>query len=510
MGCSLVAGLAAAPAAAQTSWSYPSGQANWIANDVSLGNRGTQIFAELGPAYSARLLSSFDQSPPAPIWETSADLAFNHSVASAETRDLHVSLRHENDPTYAGLRNGWLRVFTSASPDPIWSAKVSTRIAGHDLSDVFVTPDGSQIVTAVFDTGSFNLDLEFYRPESSLPFRTMELPIGGASYAMELSDDASLLYVATTSDSKVYDLTTGTRLAWEFVQTQVYGGHGFAGDGSYFAMGGSGNVRVFRRQPNGTYSLDFTHTVPVNGYCNAIAISSDGSTMAVGFNVRDGFRTAIVQAIDLETRAVLMSESVVGNGQLQNLVNDLDISDDGSRIAAALTGDGASVHELRVYNSNSSTPIRTADLSGSALVVDLSADGAHLAVGCKAAHSAQFGSGGCIEYLELDQSDFTVLTVPRAGASLDLEVRAAPNSTVMLFSSDDAAGQPIFYPSLGTLYLRRAITMSTLLGTTNSQGVLRARVSLSRHAVGTNLHLQGFLLPKQELTDNWAKVTVLP
>jgi len=510
MACSLVAGLAAAPAAGQTSWSYPSGEQNWIARNVSLGNRGTQVFAELGPAYPAKLWSAFDKNPPAPVWTTSADLAFNHSVASAETTDLHVSLRHERNPDYPSLRNGWLRVFTSASPDPIWTAKLSTWIGGHDKSDVFVTPDGNTIVTAVLDTGTFHLDLEFYRPDSPLPYRTLELPMGSSFVALRMSDDAGLLYVATGADMKVFDLTTGTRLAWEFGQAQVYNGHGFSGDGSIFAIGGSGIVRVFRRRQDGSYSLDFIHTVPFDGYCDALAISRDGSTMAAGFNVRDGFRTTVVQTIDLATGALLMSDSVLGNGLLQNLIQDIDISDDGSRVAVALTGDGAGVHELQVYDSTNSTPIRTADLRGSALVVDLSADGTSVAVGCKGVHSSQFGSGGCIDFFELDAADLAVRSVPRAGGSVELEVRAPAHTTVMLFISDEAAGAPIFYPELGTLYLRRAITQSTLLGTTDRQGLLRASVDLSARPVGTNLHMQGFLLPQGDLTESWVKVTVLP
>ena len=510
MVCTLAAGMAV-PAAAQADWIYDAGDSqSWVAKNVSLGNRGTQVFAELGPAYPTILLSAFDADTAAPVWQSPADLAFNHDVAAAETTDLHVSLRHERNATIPSLRNGWLRVFTSDSKEPLWTARVSTWIANHNLSDVFVTPDGSTIVTAVFDTGTFKLDLEFYRPDSNLPFKTLELDVGGSSNTMLMSDDAQTFYVGTLSSGKVFELETGRVLTTQFVQTQYYGGHGLSGDGSVFAMGGLGNVRVFRRQDDNSYRLDFTHNVSFNGYCDRIAISSDGSTMAAGFNVLDGFRTTVVQAVDLKTGALRMSESIVGNGQLQNTITDLDITSDGQRIAATVSGDGAGVRELRIYDADRSIPIRTEDLPGSGLAVDISADGARVAVGCKGVHTTQAGSGGCIKFLQLDEADLLVKGVPVTGGSIDVEVQADQASTVVLFTADAIVDQPLFYPDLGLLYLRRAVTSKTTLGPTDANGFLRANISLARSAPGTTISMQGFLLPQQELTKDWVKVTVLP
>ena len=505
----LVVGLAG-PAAGQERWSYSSGEASWSGRDVSLGNYGTQVFSELGAGYPTQLLSSFDQDPPAPVWTTVGELAFNHSVASAERRDLHASLRHENHPDYSSLRNGWLRVFTSESPDPIWSARLSTWIASHDLSDVFITPDGEQIVTAVFDTGSFKLDLEFFRPDSSIPFKTLELDIGGRFYALEITDNADRMYVATGLDSQVYELENGTRLARTYLSGQVYNGHGFAGDGSYYAIGTSGGLRVFREQSDGSYAAHFVHSVPYDAFCNAIAISNDGSTMAAGFNVRDGFRTAVVQAIELKTGALLMSEAVVGNGQLQNIVTELDISRDGMRIAAALSGDGSTVDELRIYDSTRSIPLRTERLEGSALDVDLSADGTRVAVGCKDGHTSQLGSGGCIDFFQLDAADLKVHGVPRAGGTVDVEVNAPSFSNVVLFISDEAADEPTFYGDLGLLYLRRAVTSRVVLGATNGNGYLRSSFQLPANSTGRTIHMQGFLLPSEQLTQDWIPLTIVP
>jgi WD40 repeat protein len=494
-------------------WVHDSGEQNWIGKTISLGNRGTQVFAELGPAYPTRLFSAFDQDPPTPVWQVqSPELRFSHRVASAEENDVHASVYQIAAGT-SGLRQPILARYRSSSQTPLWTYTFPFTTNGHEYMTVHVSKDGSRIVAAGWNIWTNKTEVAIFSANSPVPTSYRALDASGLFRSFLVSDDARVAYVMGSSSFKVFDLATGTQLASGFPPGgNVFDSHGMSADGNTFAYGGYNTVRVWRRNGSGYTETD-TYQVPGSNYCSRIAISADGSTLAASFDHFDTLLRVDVRAWDLATDALLMSDTVVGSGSLQNTSGDLAISEDGSRFVLGLWGDAAGLSpEVRIYDSRQSTPLMVHDLPGSVLDVEISADGRRAAVASKAVHANTAGNGGSIELFEIGAPDFEVRGTPRVGQTIQVDVRGTPGTTALLLSAPEVARHPFSQPGLGTLYLRRNLTAVQQLGVIPSSGRITTTLALPNvdSAAGTTLYIQGLTNPPRRLTRDWEAVTVLP
>jgi hypothetical protein len=365
-GAVLTALTGTAQAQSAPRWVHESGAQNWIGKTISLGNRGTQVFAELGPAYPTRLLSTFDHNPPTPVWQVqSPELRFSHRVASSEEGDVHTSLYQV--AASSGLRQPMLARYGSSSATPEWTYTFPFTTNSHEYMNVFVSADGSTIVAGGWNIWNNKTDVAIFDADSPVPTSYVSLNASGLFRSFLVSDDARVAYIMGNGTFKVFDLLTGNQLAAGYPPGgNVFESHGLSGDGSVFAYGGFNSVRVWRRNASGGYSETDAYTVPGQNYCSRIAISADGSTLAASFDHYDTQLRVDVRAWDLATNALLMSDTVVGGGSLANASGDLAICADGSRFVLGLWGDAAGLSpEVRVYDSRQNTPFLVHDLGRS-------------------------------------------------------------------------------------------------------------------------------------------------
>lgn len=494
-------------------WTYSSAVENWIGRVVSVGNGGTEVLSQFGPLTDyIRMLSSYDGDPALPAWQVQeSSPTLHHSVDSAEDHDRHVCLYDRPEPGNPTLRRVVLRKYERSQSNADWSYEWPVLTNGHPQLYTRISKDGQTIVAVVHNIYTGKEDVAVFGPSSNAPLRTFSVDVLGPAKMIELSADGRILAVPGDIRLLLADTTTMATLFTTTLFSQNFLAHGLSGDGSIYCYGGNNFVKVLRRSATtGTYSLAYTNTLAGNCYCDHLDVSADGSTVACAFNFTDNWNKVVVQALDLNTYALTMTDTVIGSGMLQNVCSSVSVSQNGSRFAIGLWGDelGQSP-EVRVYERNASTPLWTYDLPGSVNELDLSADGRRLAVASKAVHANIVGGGGRIDLFQVGDEDISVAGQPHAGSAVTISTRGRPTSPAILLLAPSLANSPITFPTLGTLYLSRT-TLSTLpMGTFDAQGL--ASVSLTLPAtVGTTLYLQGYSSSPRRLGQSFLKVTTLP
>ena len=173
--------------------------------------------------------------------------------------------------------------------------------------------------------------------------------------------------------------------------------HAISGDGSVFAFGNFNTMRLWEKV-SGTYTNTYTRNLGGATYCGFIDISDDSSTVAFGWTFYSNYLTVQIEALDVPTHSLTMSETINATGTLQNIVSGVSVSADGQRFGVGLWGDGSGpVAELRLYSKYQNTPLVATNLNGSIFGLKISADGQRLVGGSKSVHANQFGNGGEID-----------------------------------------------------------------------------------------------------------------
>lgn len=524
----LAAGLAslslAAVARAQSLvpvWTHTLPANNGTPGDVSLGAHGTQVFFEYG-AFSdvVGLCSSFDQSPPSSLLGSFAGEPFpgaapvvqNHRVSSARKAGWHAVVRDVRLTATATDRRAYLEVFTSNSPNPVVQYISSVPIPGStSMTQLAISDDGDRVALAVYGMGTGTTQITVFDPttgSNSPLYGPYSVNLGINALSASISGDGRWLLLVTGLWAYVIDVPTGAIAFQQPSENTATSAVSMSGDGLYFALGSPNKMRLFKRSGT-TWQLHHTRTISGTATCHRVAVSRDNGTVAYCFTLNGGQELRI-EAIDIPSLAVTMQRSVLPSGSFQCPVSDLAISDDGKVFAVGFWGDEPdAVPELQVYSKTSNPPIGTFDAPGSVLDLDLSSDGARVAVGCKATHANVPSSGGSIHLLEVGSLDVRVAGLPSLGDVVNLQIRGTPGDVVWLLHSPLAASPPLFFGEAGTLYLDRSTTDRILLGAIGQSGVINHPLSISGPA-GTTRYYQGLRVPVRKLTKNWVRVTAVP
>lgn len=382
-------------------WTHHDAGRSWIGGAVSIGLHGTQVFAESDVnAQSTQLFSVFDVHPPTPVFTDGVSGSERRMLASAEVDDTRVSICQVPFAGDPDARQVVLRKFSGLAGAPDWTHTFEELI--DSTSRVGISRDGATIVAALYDDQLGRVRVAVFGPGSSTPLATRPFQVGPGNHlrGFDLSADGStvVLSAGTTLhvlDTATLEITFSTDTGADFASQAV------SGDGSVLAYGGFNSARVLERS-GGTYALTHELTPAGSLHCGRLDLSDDGSTLALGWNHHDSFQVVTIQALDVPTKAVTMTEVVIGAGGLQNVVSDLVCSADGERFAVGLWGDGLGhVDELRLYSRSSGAPLATLDTAGSVFDVDLSADGQRAVAASKAVHANAWGSGGRVDLLFL-------------------------------------------------------------------------------------------------------------
>ncbi len=482
----------------------------WGPVDVSIGNRGTQVF--VGAYHNAFndadafLLSSHDGDPAQPCWLSPPGNEETFHSASAALADVHVSITEEGTPD-VNQRIRRVKKFSSRGLDWVYTYP---QLGAGRLA-VGVSRDGGLILAAVGNPTTGVNDVLLFGPDSPVPVRTLAVP-SGVIWGYDLAAYGTHALFAIESKYYVLDLSDGSvHLVSDHSPYSLSSmGAAISGDGSVVACSTFVGIATF--EWNGT---DYVQTWERSfGFGLVADISDDSSTLAYGTGGGFGSPHILTECLDIPTKTITMSEDLTSTGQYGNRLEDIAISATGDRFVSATWGDQFDlVPEVRIYAKHQNAPIRTLNLPGSALCVDITPDGHWIAAGSRLVHSELPGNGGRVDLYHMGRSDFRMRTVPAIGNTVSFEVFGMPGRLAYLLDSPILADPPLVFPGWGALHLDLATLHLTPMGTIGPVGSRTVDVTLPADPlqIGTSHYYQGFTTdPVRKLTRDWLVVTLLP
>ena len=514
----LVAAAAAGNAEAQVDglvWSYPS-DGSWMAQAVSLGDSGSQVFVEYGIYLNSRvLLSGSDASPPQAVWEDGQVTEnFNPVVDSASQGSVHVSM-HQELAGVGSLRRAVLRKFSSDSSTPDWSYTFDPLISNHDYSEVRVSASGEIIVGAVYDSSQNATDLWVFNPSSPVPVQTYSAQTHSGALGLSVSGDGRVAVLRSSTHMVALDLETGETLLSELLlSTSFYGGIGLSGDGQFLAVSADNTVRVMKRGASGSFEAYRVFDLPGNGWCKSLAVSFDGSTLAFATNYFTPVSAVAINVVDIVSETILVDYSAVGSGDFLNMAGEVATSATGSRVAVGLWGDEAeTIPELMVFDAGNNTPSWSYDLPGSVTNIDFSPDGTMLAAAMKGTHATQMGGGGAFHLFETRPHDFKLQGTPSVGDTVTFAQQHDPNAFGVVISAPTLGAEPRFFPGIGNLLLdENNLSFLPHIAACDTDGMAYTPYQIQNDAalIGTTVYFQGLGLRPRKLSEDMVRMTILP
>lgn len=486
---------------------------DWTPKVVSIGAQGTQVFSqiEFGQDH-AELLSGFSPDPATPAWTSNVPIAGTNAFCeSAETTDAHATVhqivQNNNQSTRLAVVSRW----RSGSTTPEWTWSFPGTTAG--MSRVGISADGTRIVAATIYPSEMRLRLAVFQGSSGTPVYTGEITNFGLYLrGFEFAADGSTLYLASNGMVFIWNVTTHA-VAAQFVLPGMFDSHAMSGDGRVFAWGEFNRYHVYERNAAGTYAQTFVRELPGSLVCDRLALSANGATLVSGWHYYDQNLRVRVEAMDVPSKAITMSDEAEGTGTYQNVVSAVSASDDGQRFAVGLWGDEAGlVPELRIYRRGQNAPVATYNYGGSVYDLAMSRAGDRVVVGVKSVHANLLAGGGSIDLYSTADEDFVAVGTPSIGRKVDFELWGAPNSPARLLLAPHPANNLFPIGAMGVLYLRRTELTILPMPATDSVGYTRGeyQLPLDPAIVGTTLWFQGLTTSPRRFTQDYVQLTILP
>jgi WD40 repeat protein len=490
-------------------WNHAS-DGSWCGRVVSVGNDGTQVFTQAGGwGAHAWLLSSHDADPPEPFLDEGlSGAAMLVAVSSARMAPVHASIQQ----TLSGSnRIAVLRKYSSDDNCADWSWTFPFWVVQSSYCGVQVSADGSRIIAIVYDYTTGKNRLSVFDSESGQLLTDSEIPMSLGIQTAQVSGDGSVICLVSQNQLVIYEVESATALHSHYLFGQPnLGALAISEDGSCIAYGSLGEVYVYRRAGN-EYVEAFTCVQPPDTWCEGVAVSVDGSTIAFGFQVNTGPAGLQIGAVDVNSQAVLMSRSL--SAEHENRITDLSISADGSRIAVGcIGGTGGQFDEVSVFATARGTRLSGFDLTGMVNDLEISPDGTVIAVAHTESNTDN-NEGGGIALLETCARGLVLRDLPKVGTTVTFEQCIPPGSVARIISSPALDPAPMRYPGVGTLFLQRCEAMEYLPhGTQAGGGVYETHYAIPNDSalIGTTIYFQGLGLSPRGLSDNYVKMTILP
>ncbi|RLD56623.1 MAG: hypothetical protein DRJ05_11035, partial [Bacteroidetes bacterium] len=287
-----------------------------------------------------------------------------------------------------------IKVFDHTSSTPIWDYSFTGIAEG-----VTISPDGSQIFTAIEDFNGFlGTTVNCYNVGNETPVWSVEFL--GSCDGMIMSKDGGTLvmhrYLSDDSGLKVINAETGDVLfSSPYVNQNT---PAISDDGGIIVWGDyDAYVYVYEYDENqNSYTEKWTYHVDSGGnsaWVISVAVSGDGSTIAAG--------SLIFLSNDYDGQLVVFNSGsptpIWVVEETGDEFSDIDMSFDGSLIAATNWGPiDNSKPDLYLFRKNSSIPYFTYNTVGSMYAVDLTENGLGCTFSGKLAHARILGSGGLL------------------------------------------------------------------------------------------------------------------
>ncbi len=498
-------------------WRYES-DGTWLAGTVGLGDHGSQVFSEHGTFVNRTLLiSAHDGNPPIPVWTDEVQVEnFARMVSSAAEANVHVAIHQEFVDDLKIVRQTIVNKYTSSAATPDWTWTSPVGIVNHDYTEILVSGDGETIALVIHDSSANGARLTLLDPVTGAPVLDQTLDTFGIFQTAQLSPDGSTLALASALKLLVFDLPTATVVHEAFLFTSPqYGALALSGDGSLLATGTLGSFTLLQRGAAGGYSTLFTEPLAGSTFCRRLALSADGSTVVAGLQLLGDKNTVLLRAFDTASQEMTLDLEFAGTGGYDNLIQEIDCSDNGLRFAVGLWGDeGQTVPEVLLYQREMAVPLVIDDLPGSVTELELSGDGRWLAVSSKGVHANVWGGGGAISLYAAGFVDLCLTGTPSLGKTMLVEHQLREGATSTILIATALADEPISDHAYGSglLYLDPATTTVLGIDVADENNVAMIPFSLSDDPleIGQVYYLQGWDLESPRLSANWVKVTVLP
>lgn len=501
-------------------WTKTSGLQSWIGTTISIGDSGSQVLFKFDGTYSdTRMYSAFDTSPPTSIWATGDSGLTADRVpmcASAKSSNVHATVCRPKPP---GITNSQPVVakYTSNSALADWTYSFP-EVTGSDAHDVYVNPDGTRIVAWTYIESAQGTRVTVLDGATGAVLITQIVATLSAPNMGALSMGGTILFLVANPTIVSFNVITGVVVTKANTVSVVPTGHSVSGDGTtYCVTRAIGRVELFRIV-NGFFVLVNTLTPPANAVYKQSKFNYNATLLYLAYIQGPAFLECRFQVWDLVTPGTpkLFEDTITGTGIYSVFTSGIAVSKDGNVAALITSGDqNGLAPEVLVYKlaAGAWALDYTYDLPGSAQSLDLSLDGRHLAVGSKAVHNEQLGSGGQFDLFLLETPDLVLSGVPHVGANYTATFTNAtyPAAPATLLSDPLPATSPTTFPTYGTLYLNRLFAHPDQPGgTTSGGGVYTETIDLTSANVGDVTYYQGLITTPRRLGHSWIAVRVLP
>ena len=292
--------------------------------------------------------------------------------------------------------NHSIYLFDTASAVPIW-----TYDAGSDVVYNVLISDNAETIYFVSGLLYTSSELNSINIENSVINWSINVPNDGYVWGFALSGNGEKLAIQhkhwiTACSANNGDILLQTE---DLPNSQIQPSLSY--DGQYLVVGDQrGYVRLYTYiETSGIYVQTWFYQYPYSTYYNwvtAVAISSDGSTIAAGslnFEGDENYSGTI--AVFNSNSSTPIWTYLTPDDQISRI----DVSEDGSIIAATSWGpindDG---NDFWILNKDTGIPFFEYNCTGSSKALDLSADGTKCIVGGKAVHARVSGHGGKLYY----------------------------------------------------------------------------------------------------------------
>jgi hypothetical protein len=487
---------------------------------VSLGNNGTQIFTDTGFVDTyRRLYSAFRDSTAAPVWEATLpnEQSYKRSVSSAKSADVHAVVRHQGSSS--AVRHARLEILTSNSSAPIFAHDFTETGSSIGSNWCHVSDDGKSVIACHMTLLVAHVKRFDAQGATFVQNGDWLLQTHGEATSVGISEDLRHIYLGSNAAGKIFDLSSaqGTEIFYEwYIGGASKEGQAFSKDGLRIAVPLLERVDLYERQgPGYVLSNSFAaYSAGSSWVARRAALSGDGRILTAAYYLAPDVHQATVVAWDLVSGQQLLQDTVTG--QLQNYPQDLVISEDGRRIAVAYGGaEPGAVPGMRVYASqgagSSFVTLATFDRPGAVVDLDLSPDGSRLAAAGKAVPLGSGWGDRIVETIDLGR-DLDLRGVPRRSTPVTFEYypSSGAGSYCWLLEAASLEPTPVGF-SFGTLYVRRSQIEMISMGVSDAMGKATYPLTIPSSAViGSTLYYQGFAIPPRQLSKSWIPVTVLP
>ncbi len=459
-----------------------------------IAERGGQVLARNDLMGEMQLFSSFDSSPPTPVWRASS----GGNLVAARDTDVYLSTEMMMVPPGVASAQFVITKRTSSSAVPAWTNVLPVEFPMVD--ECRVSRDGRVIIASVGTLISATSELRVLDPDTGAAIHTYVVP--APLYRLALSPDG---HVAAFSDgglsarTRVIDLATGNEIF--STPGTLPRKQGLSDGGTVLVVherqGDVTHSRAFVRDA-GSYRMAFDVRATTEMiYPNEMAVSDDGAVVAGAWLLRGNPVQFVVRAFDVATGTMTMERVLPPTH-----VSAIAISSDGQRFVVGTRGGGGAA-ELAVYSPTSSTPIVEYSEGGPVFDADLSPDGQRFVASRPPSLVRLYDLGG---------EDLVVRGRPSIGETIAFELYAPVGANAFLLSAPDLAPNPIELAGVGTLFPAPRLLDIDPIGVVPSSGVTTHFLALPNDSalIGRTTYFQGFTTFPRTLSNDWVQLTILP